>query len=525
MKTAHGSLGFFGKALTHGDFLSRRLPRPFISAWDSWLQAALAESREKMGDYWLDAYLTSPIWRFALSPGACGPDAWAGVLMPSVDNVGRYFPLTLAARVHHPGRLPSLFSTGSEWFDKLELLALSALDDDFNLEAFDHELQTESLALPPTESDGASPYAHEASEAGEPFAFQVGMGALAQIRDAFVHLSSHLLSEFLPVYSLWCTSGSERVKPSLLAYNGLPPPWAYARFLSERWPDPESAGEAFESYSDADYETSFPPPDEDWAEDSGDPGGSPTLLSWRSSAFSTVGCVRKINEDAHIERTDIGLWAVADGMGGHHAGDVASRMVVDALGAMAGADDLETLTSHVTDCLEKVNAQLIESAASYGADSIVGSTVVILLADHNRFTAVWLGDSRLYCYRDGKLSQVTRDHSFVAEMSRKGNVNSVDLAESPFGSVLTKALGASDGIEADTISGEAFDGDIYLLCSDGLMRELSSEEMAAILSGNDLDSAPRKLIDLALERGAHDNVTAIVVRAGAEGPDFSRTGV
>ena len=107
---AEAKAGFFGKLPKHGDFLSRRLPRAFTDPWDRWLQNAIADSREQMAEDWLNIYLTSPIWRFALSPGLCGDNAWAGVLMPSVDRVGRYFPLTLAAPLENDCSLMALVS-------------------------------------------------------------------------------------------------------------------------------------------------------------------------------------------------------------------------------------------------------------------------------------------------------------------------------------------------------------------------------------------------------------------------------
>ena len=94
------SVGFYGKLPMVGDFVSRRLPNDFISSWDSWLQSAIAASREELGDDWLKNYLTSPIWRFLLSPGLCGNQAVAGIMMPSVDRVGRYYPLTVAVQIN-----------------------------------------------------------------------------------------------------------------------------------------------------------------------------------------------------------------------------------------------------------------------------------------------------------------------------------------------------------------------------------------------------------------------------------------
>ena len=139
--TAPPAPGFFGKVPSHGDFVARRLPAAFVSVWDGWLQAGLADSRERLGADWLAAYLYSPIWRFALDAGVCGPQAWAGLMMPSVDRVGRYFPLTIGLPLDDLGLVPD-----EVWYAGVETLALSGLDPGFSLVAFDAALL--ALAAP-----------------------------------------------------------------------------------------------------------------------------------------------------------------------------------------------------------------------------------------------------------------------------------------------------------------------------------------------------------------------------------------
>ena len=139
--------GLYGKLPILGDFLSRRLPARFVQTWDTWLQEALSTSRKQLGAEWLEIYLYSPIWRFILSPGNCGPTAWAGILMPSVDKVNRYFPFTLAVSINEQNAYPSLFVAAAPWFDKLEQLALSALEDNVNLDEFDRHLQEQTLDI------------------------------------------------------------------------------------------------------------------------------------------------------------------------------------------------------------------------------------------------------------------------------------------------------------------------------------------------------------------------------------------
>ena len=133
--------GYFGKVLTRGDFVARRLSPGFVLGWDGWLQAGLQHSRQQLGARWLDMYLSSPIWHFAIAAGLCGDEPVAGVMIPSVDRVGRYFPLTLAGVMEGDGQLlPELFERGAGWFDALERLALGSLADGFSLEDMDASL-------------------------------------------------------------------------------------------------------------------------------------------------------------------------------------------------------------------------------------------------------------------------------------------------------------------------------------------------------------------------------------------------
>lgn len=137
--------GFFGKVPSHGDFVSRRLPEAFLQPWDRWLQGGLQCSRERLGERWLEVYLCSPVWRFALAGGVCGESGWAGVMIPSVDRVGRYFPLTVAV-AGEDVPLVSRMELDAGWYDEVERLALSTLAEDGSLAGFDSGLR--GLVLP-----------------------------------------------------------------------------------------------------------------------------------------------------------------------------------------------------------------------------------------------------------------------------------------------------------------------------------------------------------------------------------------
>lgn len=209
-----GAPGFFGKLASHGDFVSRRLPPGFIVVWDGWLQACIQGSRAQMGEEWLDAYLTGPIWRFALAPGVCDSQAWAGVLMPSVDRVGRHFPLVIA--VGAPGSVPLAQWLGATWFEQVEELALSTLDAAFSFEQFDAALLA-MPGLPPAPVQGTS----------GPLGWQTSIACA----NGAVDVADAVACAALFGQSVWWTDGSERVEPCLRLCRGLPAPQAYCAML------------------------------------------------------------------------------------------------------------------------------------------------------------------------------------------------------------------------------------------------------------------------------------------------------
>ncbi|MDX1434738.1 MAG: protein phosphatase 2C domain-containing protein [Gammaproteobacteria bacterium] len=233
-------------------------------------------------------------------------------------------------------------------------------------------------------------------------------------------------------------------------------------------------------------------------------------ITWRSSGLTDVGLVRELNEDAFLDRPDLGLWVVADGMGGHFAGDVASDMIVASLGELAPAASLSEFVDAVEDRLIEINEQLRDYAAREQTHTI-GSTVAALLA-HGRFgVCLWAGDSRVYRFRDGTLEQITQDHALVEELVERGVLTREQALDHPHGNLVTRAVGAADSLFVDMEMFELRPGDTFVLCSDGLDKEVESHEIARVLADAAGGDASRPLVDLALERGSRDNVTVIAV--------------
>ncbi len=226
-----------------------------------------------------------------------------------------------------------------------------------------------------------------------------------------------------------------------------------------------------------------------------------------------VGCKRTNNEDSLCLRPERCLWAVADGMGGHENGEWASARIIEALERLVVPDDFDEACTAIADAVHQANAAIFAEAQSRGVR--MGSTVVVLYLNHGRFALFWVGDSRGYVLRDGTLHQLTRDHSQVQAMVDNGLITPEEAAGHPMGHVLARAVGVQSGLEIDVIADDAEPGDVFLLCSDGLTARLSDDDLAVMLSDRASQETLERMIATTLERGAPDNVTAILVGVSA----------
>lgn len=226
--------------------------------------------------------------------------------------------------------------------------------------------------------------------------------------------------------------------------------------------------------------------------------------------MSHVGRVRTTNEDAYLDRQEQGLWVVADGMGGHSAGDVASQTVIEHLleftrreGLPANIDNLEDrLFSSNTDC-RKIST----------GNKVMGSTVAMMFAYEPFCFFMWVGDSRIYRLRAGQLTQVTEDHSLVQEMHAMGEISAEEAAVHPSSNIITRAIGVRDELFVDIEYSTVEPGDRFLICSDGLYKDIRDNELRDLLNTDtSIDQATQKLMDTALERGGSDNITLIVIQ-------------
>jgi len=232
-------------------------------------------------------------------------------------------------------------------------------------------------------------------------------------------------------------------------------------------------------------------------------------LRVQSASHTHEGRVRPRNEDSYCARESDGLWAVADGMGGHENGEWASAVLVENLGEAQLSGDFDSACQAIAERMYAANAAIHAEAVTRGKQ--MGSTVVALFVQGRRFAAFWVGDSRCYVLRDGDLIQLTRDHTQVQEMVDRGLLLAEDAAGHPMGHVLSRAVGVAPDLQVDAIEDQVQPGDIFLLCSDGLHGFVGEEEIRRLLSRASPEETSPALVSVTLERGAPDNVTVITV--------------
>jgi type VI secretion system protein ImpM len=488
--TAPTGIGFYGKLPSHGDFLRRRVADAFVGVWDGWLQECIAASRSALGESWLDVYLTSPAWRFACAAGACGPAPVVGVMVPSVDRVGRYFPLTIVAQLPLDAPLVTAAAGADGFFDRVERLVIETLGADVvDVERFDEALMMlgGDLELTSPSAVRLGPTASQVLD-DQSGAWQVPIGSASNLGAALEQLTTQRLSAIYEPLVLWWTEGSAKVEPSCLISKGLPHPDSFAALLdgswsTRRWQSVDARVEETLARQELLVDDVTPP-------------------RFRSAAATDVGRVREVNQDSFIERTDVGIWAVADGLGGHSQGEVASRMVCDALAEVVPNSSFESVIEAARQRVSEVNDQLVRASTRAVNAVSSGSTVVALLTRGSRCAVLWAGDSRAYRWREGRLEQLTRDHS-LAEI------------EGAISTAITRAVGGEPTLLLDLYRDRVHAGDRFLLCSDGLTRTVPDSQIRAWMEHEDIRGAVDGLIKTTLDAGAPDNVTALIVEAFA----------
>lgn len=229
-------------------------------------------------------------------------------------------------------------------------------------------------------------------------------------------------------------------------------------------------------------------------------------------AQSHKGLVRQLNEDACLAMPEAGVWAVADGMGGHAAGDVASQMVMDMLKTVVDSAGKSLTAAMLSQALQNANKALVQYSQQQLLGTMAGSTVVVLFIQPDRYHLLWAGDSRCYLLRDNTLQQLSHDHSQVNEMVAQGLLAASEAESHELANVITRAVGVDSELDVAMISEQTTAGDLFLLCTDGLTKELPDNEIFQYLQHDDLADASKALLHSTLVAGAKDNVTSILVK-------------
>ncbi|SMF29966.1 protein phosphatase [Alteromonadaceae bacterium Bs31] len=238
-------------------------------------------------------------------------------------------------------------------------------------------------------------------------------------------------------------------------------------------------------------------------------------IDWIGASATDVGTVREVNEDAVILRPEIGMWAVADGMGGHEVGDIASAKVVEALAGVENHELLSDIVDAIDDALISANEGILEYSREQLDNASMGSTLVSLIVRGRVGICIWVGDSRLYRLRGGVLTQLSRDHSQVEEMLQMGLLTPEQAENHPDSHVITRAIGGEDELFIDINIFSLQIGDSFLLCSDGLYNAVNIEDMEQNLLLRNPQQVCDQLLTLALENSARDNVSLIVIKGEA----------
>jgi type VI secretion system protein ImpM len=378
MQTASAT-GFFGKLPCKGDFLQQRVTQEFVDTWDAWLQQCMFASREQLQERWLDTYLTSPVWRFALADGVCGSGAYVGLMVPSVDRVGRYFPLALVAQLSAEDCLLEVVTSkgAQQWFEAAEALALGALEaHDLDLLAFDEQVAA-LQGLQQREPEAVESAHLRALLQTSPFGQRPGqwhlpLQTVASLQRAANVFASRELERTLRPLSLWWTDGSNVVAPCWLSNRGLPAPSSFAGMMAGDW---DRCG----------WESLGPPaPVVSTPEEVLEPqvAAEPVATEPIAMVAYHTDLVRQQSSAPRghfVSRPEIGLWGFSCS-DGQEASKVAAQTVADLLHDTSTAGSLSALVEAVRYGLEAIQRQGATSAV-YSKVAAAGAVVFLMRAN------------------------------------------------------------------------------------------------------------------------------------------------
>jgi serine/threonine protein phosphatase Stp1 len=235
-----------------------------------------------------------------------------------------------------------------------------------------------------------------------------------------------------------------------------------------------------------------------------------TSSNVRYNAKTHVGLKRKVNEDSVLALPEQKIWLVSDGMGGHEAGDFASRLITDLVATIAPELSATDRMHALRDAIQKAH-QVIRAEAEARGVAVIGATVASLMLANSHFVGIWAGDSRIYLMRNGEIQMLTADHSVVASLVEAGKMSWDEAEHHPQSNAITRAVGVGDELELDKVRGEVIPGDRFLICSDGLTKYATFAMLEDTMKSAPLETVVDSLIQIALNGGGADNITVVVV--------------
>ncbi len=561
------TLGFFGKVPLAGDFIHRRMSSAFMNRWDEWLKVNILHSQNTLTENWLPLYSQSPMWRFCIAPGIIDDKAYIGLMTPSVDSVGRYFPLTVVQAVDIKAIPFILSAKANQWFQKIEDLLLDLLEgyepDLQNFDAKINALHASWITDLPNIPSGVATL-------DKAFNLQLEVSSANSINHSLSSLMLQNLLDTNKAFSFWWNEGSQAYRPNILMSNKLPVKDHFCALFDGSWEEhqwvnlPLSSPElekcpvnqppvvkpvqekllTKQAVADVDQDTTI-----NFANDCFDnecfdnesyqsePLNSLAGLNvdidfedititpmvpepyHRPKSFKTIpesfgftdpGNSRKVNEDALLLKPSTGLWLIADGMGGHSFGSYASQLVVNRIAATDTSGTIEQALNKIHIALQDVNTHLVEYAKQH-EQGVCGSTVIGVLMRNQTCVFFWAGDSRLYLVRDQRISQLSKDHSVEQEQIDKGLLKKDDPSFSSK-NLITRAVGGDHQLSLEIRYHQTQPGDQFFLCSDGVYNEISDQEIESII--NMPNSAKERCLTMngeVIKRTARDNFTGIIV--------------
>lgn len=254
-------------------------------------------------------------------------------------------------------------------------------------------------------------------------------------------------------------------------------------------------------------------------------------MELKSCAITDIGRKRQRNEDSYLVNDEIRLYIVADGMGGHAGGEFASKIAVATVEEIVKGDDRlasgirektfldhdraegdETEQDRLREAITRAGNMIAQKAVDQPELRGMGTTATVMHFSVDKAYIAHVGDSRAYCVRNKKITQITEDHSLVHEQLKSGLITQEEARTHQLRNIITRSVGVQEDVETDTIVWQLQLGDVYLMCSDGLSNMVADSEMQDIINQTDLEGAARSLIDLANDRGGDDNITLVLVQ-------------